>query len=386
MNLPLHKEAQGAQKSSSSHAGLWFDRFFNEYDKDWKVKDDSKPKWINSVVKNKVGDAVKLELRAKEHAKLMDMLAGEVFVMQNNWHFVTGMGNSHPVENGFAWHHSLGVPYLTGAAVKGLLRAWCEVWEDFDEKKINQWFGDINQSGELIFFDAIPTKPVQLKIDIMTPHYGDWYAKGNEDPKPDGSNVPADWHDPVPIPFLVVDKRQAFQFSIAKRGHADIDLAIVSNKLCQALEWLGAGSKTAVGYGRFVEDEDEKHMREKALLEKNEAEKEAQFKQQMEAEAAARGLTGLALDISVLIQQKGLENDKSAWMREAECLIVLVRGHEDQNERKEACDVLLALCDIHDKGMIANPDKVKGKKNKPVYKSGAIAIAKALIAIKQEQT
>jgi len=73
-------------------------------------------------------------------------------------------------------------------------------------------------------------------------------------------------------------------------------------------------------------------------------------------------------------------------MREAECLIVLVRGHEDQNERKEACDVLLALCDIHDKGMIANPDKVKGKKNKPVYKSGAIAIAKALIAIKQEQT
>lgn len=385
MNLPLHKEAQDAQKDSSSHAGLWCDRFFNEYDKDWKVKDGSKTEWIKSIAKNKVGDAEKLALRTKKHAKLVDMLDGEVFVMQNNWHFVTGMGNSHPVENGFAWHHSLGVPYLTGAAVKGLLRAWCEIWADFNESKIKQWFGDINQSGQLIFFDAIPTKPVQLKIDIMTPHYGDWYAKGDENPKRDGSNVPADWHDPVPIPFLVVDKGQTFQFSIAKRGHADIDLAIVGNQLCQALEWLGAGAKTAVGYGRFAEDEDEKQQREKALLEKTEAEKIVQSKRQMESEAAARGLTGLALDIAVLIQQKCLESDKSAWMREAEHLIARVRAHEDQNERQEACTVLRSLCDMHDKGMMDNPDKVKGKKNKPVYKSGAIAIAKALIAIKQEQ-
>jgi CRISPR-associated protein Cmr6 len=34
------------------------------------------------------------------------------------------------VENGFLWHPTLGVPYLPGAAVKGLVRAYVEHWDD----------------------------------------------------------------------------------------------------------------------------------------------------------------------------------------------------------------------------------------------------------------
>ena len=251
--LPLYKGAQGVQKGEGFHAGLWYDRFFDQYDKDCKVADAGKSNWIKTVA-GSTGDGKKLDAFAARQEALLEACGGQSLVMSNDWHFVTGMGNNHPVENGFSWHHTLGVPYLTGAAVKGMVRAWCEVWEGFDEATLKQWFGDTKKSGELIFFDAVPIAPVQLKADIMTPHYGDWYAKGDDAPKRDGSNVPADWHDPVPVPFLVVDKA-SFQFAVAKRLGSAIDLSEVTKALTDALEWLGAGAKTAAGYGRMITED-----------------------------------------------------------------------------------------------------------------------------------
>ncbi len=178
------------------------------------------------------------------------------------WHFVTGLGNAHPVENGLAWHHTLGVPFLTGAAVKGLLRAWCEAWVDgFDEGRLRAWFGPSQQeleagaeraTGGLIFFDALPVRPVRLKADIMTPHYGQWYAEGASRPnKPD--TTPADWHDPLPVKFLVVDRGAEFRFAIARRPGApdEADPAAAMDALKEALQHMGAGAKTAAGYGRM---------------------------------------------------------------------------------------------------------------------------------------
>jgi len=260
--LPLYSEAQcymGKKKvPDSAHAGLWYDRFFNCYNKNWTVPKDEKGKlgWINTVTKEKVGDDGQLKAFCRRQQTLLEASGGQSLVMRTDWHFVTGMGNNHPVENGFAWHHTLGVPYLTGAAVKGMVRAWCEVWEE-DDIDIKEWFGDTEQSGELIFFDAVPTVPVKLKADIMTPHYGKWYAEGESRPNR-SDTVPADWYDPVPVPFLVVDKGASFQFSVAKRAGSDIDLCAATKALGDALQWLGAGAKTATGYGRFVENEGEK--------------------------------------------------------------------------------------------------------------------------------
>ncbi len=38
----------------------------------------------------------------------------------------TGLGNPHPVENGFAFLPPYGIPYLSGSSVKGVLRRACE--------------------------------------------------------------------------------------------------------------------------------------------------------------------------------------------------------------------------------------------------------------------
>lgn len=380
--LPLHKEAKEAQKSQDSHAGLWYDRFFDRYDKDWSVPNDEKGKlsWIQEVT-GETGGTEMLEQYAKQQQSLCSSLGGQSLVMCSDWHFVTGLGNNHPVENGFAWHHTLGVPYLTGAAVKGMVRAWCEVWEGFDEDKIRQWFGDTNQSGELIFFDAVPTAPVKLKTDIMTPHYGDWYSKGDQDPAGDGSNIPADWHDPVPIPFLVVDKGASFQFCIANRADSDIEIEKVITALIEALQWLGAGAKTAAGYGRFSEDENAKQKREKDMREQIKREQKVQEQQKLELEASAKGLTGLAAELSIEIKQKGLDCDKSAWGRKADALVARVREHDNEQEKDACKDLLLKICEKHDKGIISNPDKTKGKKNKPVYGSKSIKVVKELLKL-----
>ncbi len=272
-NMPLPQalsEKVPKQYNKEMHTGLWFDKFFDKYDATWQVpKDDSgKLAWIKTVTET-VGDQKVAAYAGKQKDLVKSILNGESFFVQTDWHFATGLGNNHPVENGFSWHPTLGVPYLTGAAVKGLLRAWCEVWKGWkkepekekkehpdkkDDPRLLRWFGDETQAGEVIFFDALPTKPVKLKADVMTPHYGKWYEEGDKTPKKEGSNLPADWHNPVPIPFLVVAAGESFQFSVATRPHSNIVVEHVVAQLKLALEFLGAGAKTAVGYGRMTAD------------------------------------------------------------------------------------------------------------------------------------
>ena len=129
-----------------------------------------------------------------------------------------------------------------------MLRTWAQEWRDADDTLIAELFGDNTDDefgvGELVFFDALPTEPPTLAADVMTPHYQEWYQEGPPE-------VPADWHSPNPIPFLVLESGAEFQFGIAPRAGAEVELDRVEIWLKEALEWLGAGAKTAVGYGRF---------------------------------------------------------------------------------------------------------------------------------------
>ncbi len=260
--------------------GLWFERFFDQYNEgnDWQIpKPQDNPKmngslWLKTHFKDKkAGHADQLKTHSLAQHTLVSALKGRNHFFKASGHFVTGMGNSHPVENGFAWHPTLGVPYLTGAAVKGLVRSYIETHLDASDTErqtlLLQWFGSTDkdpnaegyesQSGELIFFDALPTDPVALTIDIMTPHMGKWYAKGGTDQfagKPEA--VPADWHDPVPVTYLVA-KDISLQFSFAPRPNTQnlntpIDLSDVLDVLERALSQMGAGGKTAVGYGAMT--------------------------------------------------------------------------------------------------------------------------------------
>ena len=299
---PIYRQGQtDVQRDSQGHAGLWYDRFFDGYPADWQPDRDkasraewakAKSGWINGVA-GMVGDRVACEAAALRIANLCSTLHGETRVYTSTWHFATGLGNPHPVENGFLWHPTLGTPYIAGSAVKGLVRAWVEAWMEFegkvDEEKKNyrlatlyHWFGSEHkdfrerkklradgfkpkskgeavdtEAGAFIFFDALPVAPVALKADVMTPHMDKWYEQGGNISsvnEPDRV-VPADWHDPVPICFLVANK-PVFQFAVAaRREQHKEEVKHVMEALGQALEWLGAGAKTAVGYGAMSRDE-----------------------------------------------------------------------------------------------------------------------------------
>lgn len=270
MILPIYQGNHPTDRPRDANRGLWYTRFYNGFDSNWDVEDDSKRRWITDNG-GLCGNKGELEAHALRMSRLNDALGGHRGDFETVWHFATGLGSSHPVENGFAWHHTLGVPFLAASGVKGLLRGWVECWQDFDTEEARQatvtrCFGtsagdDDSSAGNLIFFDALPIEPLHLIADVMTPHMGKWYEQGHDihGPQDYATKTPADWYSPVPVPFLVV-KKAAFRFMIVPRqvgddvadAQARADALNAMQQLEQALEWLGAGAKTAAGYGRMV--------------------------------------------------------------------------------------------------------------------------------------
>lgn len=261
MNWPIYLLETEPALAAEGNRGLWYNRFFNQYAADWTVPPDGKRQWVSDNARS-TGQREALQTQALRQLALITALDGHGAVFATDWHFASGLGLPHPVENGLAWHHTLGVPYLAGSGVKGLVRAWVEVWDESlhepdKARRLIDWFGTTEQAGRFRFFDALPIEPVMLTADVMTPHWGKWYAQGGEikDWQQEPEKVPADWHDPVPVPFLVV-KNAKLLFGIAPRCPEFAgELPQVFSALKQALDWLGAGAKTAAGYGRMVEDE-----------------------------------------------------------------------------------------------------------------------------------
>ena len=337
MTIPFYKGfAHPGSYPSDGHAGLWYDKFVRGWHNankeslsfaSYESLDSSGKKttispasqWVGTLHHKNVGNSDLLHDYLIRMLDLLTATGGHYLVATTDWRFVTGMGKDHPVENGFAWHPTLGVPYLTGAAVKGMLRAWCEQWSSSfpgaDKAKIlRSWFGPSIEeltsrqnrfdpsAGGLIFFDALPIRPVRLQADVMTPHYKDWYEKGGEGPEEDGSNVPADWHSPVPVPFLTVAEGHSFLFAVAARPASSIDLSKVIAELYDALEWIGAGAKTAAGYGHMSEDREAKKKIEVAFARHREVMRREEEKSQRRRDMEK--MTPLQRDVTQLLLNK----------------------------------------------------------------------------------
>lgn len=269
---PLYREADIAESelSHGGNPGLWYDKFCNQ----WSIPDASlqdraielkKEEWIATVTKQPHGNREELQQFAQRQRSLVNALNGQWLLMRTTGPFVTGLGREHPVENGFLWHHTLGVPYLPGSSVKGMVGAWIEHWRR-EKKRRRSILGSQQEVGQVAFLDAVPMKPVGLKADVMTPHYTDYYQKKGE--------PPGDWISPIPIPFLVVEENTTFLFAIVPRRESDEareHCETVCGWLQKALNWLGAGAKTSVGYGRFLQNMDETEKLRSQELAKQEA-------------------------------------------------------------------------------------------------------------------
>jgi CRISPR-associated protein Cmr6 len=204
--------------------------------------------------------------------------------------FTTGLGNEHPLENGFAFLNPYGLPYLPGSGIKGVIRQAANElasgeWDDsdwtrdqrhevqdlngqhlFDASDLDVLFGSEALDGEnhlrgvISFWDVIPQiEGNKLMVEIMTPHQGHYYQQKEAA----GSASPHDSGSPIPISFLTVPPGSGFAFHMvcdhARLQHLAPDLAVndrwkvlLTEAFEHAFDWLGFGAKTAVGYGAMV--------------------------------------------------------------------------------------------------------------------------------------
>lgn len=230
--------------------------------------------------------------------------------------FTTGLGNEHPLENGFAFLNPYGLPYLPGSGVKGVLRKAAQELEKglFGGKAgwtpgaIEALFGresdshdTEHQRGALMFWDVIPQiKGDSLKVEVMTPHQGHYYQKG-ESPHESGS--------PNPINFLTVPPGSSFTFHIQCNRHFLARIApelandgrwksLLEAAFTHAFEWLGFGAKTRVGYGS-MHDMTAELARQRGI-EREERERLQRAENERAAQAEAEQLRKAALSAAQL--------------------------------------------------------------------------------------
>lgn len=283
MNLPLYQDVRGDKFSlgEERNYGLWFEKYFSAYTNLYEKDETNFRNWLEKFNNKKIGDKQHISLinRALSLRLLANSQQGKVGVFLVKDQLVTGMGLPHPIENGFLWHPTLGMPYIPGSIVKGIVRSLIETSYSLDNKEeqeniLLRWFGSKdkfvdsdtgnNQTGSLVFLDALPVKPCRLHLEIMTPHMGNWYDKGGKSNR-DSHAIPGDWHSPNPVSYLVA-RDLSLQFIIMPRASVTVDIEQAKEDvkhawkalLC-ALDWIGAGAKTAIGFGRMMPDEVEEN-------------------------------------------------------------------------------------------------------------------------------
>lgn len=266
--------------------------------------------------------------------------------------FTTGLGNEHPLENGFAFLNPYGLPYLPGSGVKGVLRQaarelasgdWGDPqgWSmepryplrvngkpvpDFHKQPVmltmlDVLFGRETPEGEsdhvrgaLAFWDVIPQIPGDsLQVEIMTPHQGHYYQERAHA----GSITPHESGQPTPISFLTVPPGSDFTFHVLcdrplLARHAP-DLAdggawkaLLEAAFSHAFDWLGFGAKTAVGYGalrRDLDREAEELRQQQARVQEVQAAAEAQ-RQAVAKQAALAAMDPLERSIQEFLETR----------------------------------------------------------------------------------
>ena len=218
---------------------------------------EKKNSWLDNITKS---NHVQSELARSAYLRwerLTRTLATVHFKATTDWRMVVGLGGETVLETDLTLHHLYGIPYIPASALKGLTRSYVtgevdgyigeKIGREYkDQESILRIFGSQEQAGTVIFFDAFPLNgEVKFALDIMNPHYPNYYR--------DRSTPPTNDQKPSPITFLTV-AATTFAFALAPRRSSKQDrddVNLVSTWLQAALANYGVGGKTSAGYGYF---------------------------------------------------------------------------------------------------------------------------------------
>lgn len=250
-------------------------------------------------IKEKISDKFFEDYKRNVNKTMEILNPKKEFKLKTGYRFAIGLGNPSFIENGFSFYPVYGIPYIPGSSIKGLTRSVflniislklkkdIDKIEDFLENereneenkkedkelkdilnkeieityfgkylgKINPQetykilFGTKNREGKIIYYDAFPTnlKKDSIEIDVINPHYQDYYTSEGKEP-------PADWYNPVPIFFMVLSEGTEFTFMLDTLDPKKEDYIELAEKILKiGLEKFGIGAKTRKGYGWFTD-------------------------------------------------------------------------------------------------------------------------------------
>ena len=188
--------------------------------------------------------------------------------LYNHSPLILHLGRASVLENvGLYADRTTGLPLIPGTAIKGVLSTWA-TWEanqntDLSFPETDKWQrqrkdfsksdharrilgcdneGGSEHAGDIIFVGAFPKTPPLLGLDLVNPHH--------DEQGKDKTRL-------TPSAFLCIQPNTQWDFIFfARPGTTDAAdlLATTELWLCEALEHMGLGAKTASGYGRFGKD------------------------------------------------------------------------------------------------------------------------------------
>ncbi len=262
--LPLPVEVRQVADNGNrcDNIGLWLDRFLTVNPQSWEITQDAKHRrrLMQLTKQREWQQQVQEQLNAlkKRYEAMRNWYEQRGFSVRPpieakpTWRFVVGLGAAHVLETGITLHRIFGLPIIPGSALKGAAKAYAQLVEGRtdDDPELVAVFGTTEQAGGVIFFDAIPLKVPKFQLDIMNPHYPQYYDNRggtSKEPVP-----PADWDSPRPVFFLTVTETP-YRFAIASRSEQGNRLLDLAEKwLKGALRGIGIGAKTSADYGYWA--------------------------------------------------------------------------------------------------------------------------------------
>lgn len=254
--ITMRREDYHANQEKCEHAGLMLERGFA----DWNTEEYNKQKtdFYDKLVKIKTSDFYHLAYQRWQDHLFQQTSSSQSWAAKLEGRLYLGLGEASPLESAITLHHTYGVPFIPGSAIKGvlhhaLLAEFKNNLTESNQQIIDTLFGrepdttdklDRGDAGYIIFNDAwwIPdSKKTPLVKEIITVHHQEYY-------KGEGAAA-TDFDSPNPNPQLAI--RGSFLFSVEGEANwAKYTIGILK----QVLENKGIGAKTASGYGYFSED------------------------------------------------------------------------------------------------------------------------------------
>ena len=186
------KQLLEVEKTATTHPGLWLDKYIEEQEK----KDVESQSNMAQGKGNSRSDLVKEVASLRELSeyekffqrwtKLLTDYDAQTREAKVKGRMVVGLGSESVLETSIILHHTYGVPYIPGTALKGLAASYAskqlgDIWKK-GSPAYNAVFGDTNSAGYITFFDAlyIPGsghKGQVLYPDVITVHHPKYYQE-----------------------------------------------------------------------------------------------------------------------------------------------------------------------------------------------------------------